>query len=67
MIFNWFKKKQDANDLLEIDLGQKPVYNEEELEFKRLIDDILTKLDEIKVLVDEMKQEEKNGKSTGNR
>lgn len=67
MIFGWFRKTKDTNNFSEIDLGQKPVYNEEELEYKKLIDDILTKLDEIQVLIRELREEEKNGNSTGNR
>jgi len=59
IIFKWFKKKQIPDDLSEIDLGQKPVYNEEGLEFKKLIDDILMKLDEIQLLVNQLNQESK--------
>jgi hypothetical protein len=67
MIFGWFKKKtEDVDELAELDFGQKPIYNEEEREFKTVIDEILMKLNEIQMLVNKLKQEEKNGDSTGN-
>ena len=67
MIFGWFKKKtEDVDELPELDFGQKPIYNEEEREFKTVIDEILMKLNEIQMLVNKLKQEEKNGDSTGN-
>jgi len=59
IMFEWFKKKQTPNDFSEIDLGQKPVYNEDELEFKKLVDDIMKKLDEIQLLVSQLNQESK--------
>jgi hypothetical protein len=59
MIFDWVRKKPEALDFSETDLGQKPVYNEDELKFRKLVDDILVKLDEIQVLIRDLKQEEK--------
>jgi hypothetical protein len=69
MIFKWFKRKNQTDDgLSELDYGQKPIiYDAEDEEYRKLIQDIMTKLDEIRELIHEMKEAENEGKSTKNR
>jgi hypothetical protein len=61
MIFNWFKprpyKLQYPTPTWEY--SEKPIYDHEadHRETMQIIEDILKKLDEIKILVDEMKNE----------
>jgi hypothetical protein len=61
MIFDWFKSKpyklSDPKPMWEY--SEAPVYNKEHTETMAIIEDILAKLDEIKVLIEEMKEEEK--------
>lgn len=62
MIFNWFTprpyKLQDP--VLAWEYSEKPIYDHEadHRETMQIIEDILKKLDEIKILVDEMKNED---------
>lgn len=63
MIFDWFKprsfKLSEPKPMWEY--SEKPVlvdFEEEHREMMEIINDILTKLDEIKVLIDEMKAKE---------
>jgi hypothetical protein len=61
-LFKWktVQKAKDPTDAWEI--SEKPIYDHEadHRETMQIIEDILRKLDEIKVLIDEMKEEEKN-------
>jgi hypothetical protein len=58
MIFEWFKprKLQEPKPMWEY--SEAPYYNKEHEETMTIIEDILAKLDEIKVLVEEMKNED---------
>lgn len=69
MILNWFKlNKAKSRSTYEIDYANELiVVNKEHQETMKIIQDILAKLDEIKILVDELKEEANDGKSTGNR
>lgn len=68
MIFGWFKRNKQNDDMLsELDYGESTVYDSDHAETMNLIQDILEKLDEIKVLVNEMKESNNDSKSTGNR
>ena len=59
-LFKWktTQKTEDPTDAWEI--SEKPIYDHEadHRETMQIIEDILTKLDEIKILVDEMKKNE---------
>jgi hypothetical protein len=61
MIFNWFKprKTELSEQKPTWEYAEEPVYNKEHEETMDIIEDILAKLDEIKLLVEEMKEEEK--------
>ena len=56
--WNWGKEKVQEQDTWEI--AEKPVidYEAEHRETMAIMEDILKKLDEIKILVDEMKEKE---------
>jgi hypothetical protein len=58
MIFEWFKprKLQEPKPMWEY--SEAPYYNKEHEETMAIIEDILAKLDEIKVLVEEMRNED---------
>ena len=60
MIFDWewFKtrKLQEPKPLWEY--SEEPYYNKEHRETMAIIEDIMVKLDEIKALVEEMKEDE---------
>lgn len=58
MIFDWFKprKLQEYKPMWEY--SEEPYYNKEHRETMAIIEDIMVKLDEIKVLIEEMKEEE---------
>jgi hypothetical protein len=60
MIFGWFRSKSlrpiSPRDLWEYE--HEPYYNKEHEETMAIIQDILDKLDEIKVLIEEMKADE---------
>jgi hypothetical protein len=60
MIFDWFKSKpyklSEQKPMWEY--SEKPYYNKEHRETMAIIDDILVKLDEIKAIIDEMKEKE---------
>jgi hypothetical protein len=62
MIFGWFRSKSlrpiSPRDLWEFEHDITPYYNAEHEETMAIIEDILTKLDEIKLLVEEMKKDE---------
>ncbi len=59
MIFDiWFKQYKVPEQKPTWEYSEKPVYNTEHKETAALIQDIITKLDEIKKLVDEMKETE---------
>ena len=62
MMFSWWKKGQkDVTEQLEWEYSEKPVYDAaEHEETMRIIAEIHEKLDEIKVIINEMRQE-KNG------
>ena len=59
MIFDWFKRNKHQELNLEYEYSEKPVYDYEEghRETMAIIHDIQEKLDEIKVLIDEMKND----------
>jgi len=59
MIFGWFKprKLQEPKPMWEY--AEEPYYDKEHRETMQIIEDILAKLDEIKLLVDEIKNEDK--------
>jgi hypothetical protein len=63
MIFGWFRSRSlpsvSKRDLWEYEYSEAPYYNKEHEETMAIIEDILAKLDEIKALVEEMKEEEK--------
>lgn len=69
MIFGWFKRKKQADEIFsELDYGQKPIiYDVEHEEHQKTIQQILVKIDEIRALIHEMREEENAGKSTTNR
>jgi hypothetical protein len=60
MIFDWFKPKpyklSEPKPMWEY--SEAPYYNKEHEETMAIIEDILAKLDEIKLLVEEMKNED---------
>jgi hypothetical protein len=60
MIFDWFKPKpyklSESKPMWEY--SEAPYYNKEHEETMAIIQDILYKLDEIKVLIEEMKADE---------
>jgi hypothetical protein len=60
MIFDWFKPKpyklSEPKHMWEY--SEAPYYDKERAETMAIIQDILNKLDEIKVLVEEMKNED---------
>jgi hypothetical protein len=60
MIFNWFKPKpyklSEPKPMWEY--SEAPYYNREHAETMAIIEEILDKLDEIKALVEEMKDKE---------
>jgi hypothetical protein len=62
MIFGWFRSKSlpsvSKRDLWEYEYSETPYYNKEHEETMAIIEDILVKLDEIKLLVEEMKNED---------
>jgi len=62
MIFGWFRSKSlpsvSKRDLWEYEYLEKHYYNKEHEETMVIIEDILAKLDEIKVLIEEMKADE---------
>ena len=68
MIFGWFKRKKQADEVLsELDYGQKQIiYDVEHEEHQKTIQQILVKIDEIRALIHEMREEENAGKSTTN-
>lgn len=58
-LFKW--KKEDTSDQVETwEVSEEPIYDYEagHRETMEIIEDILRKLDEIKVLIDEMKNED---------
>lgn len=69
MIFGWLKRNKQNDDVLsELEYGESTVYNSDHDETMKLMQDILDKLDEITVLVHEMKEKQNvNSKPTGNR
>lgn len=58
MIFDWFKprKLQEYKSMWEY--SEEPYYSKEHRETMAIIEDIMVKLDEIKALVEEMKEDE---------
>ena len=60
MIFNWLKARNANVSEPEQTwvFSENPIYEKEHLESKQVIEDIMTKLDEIKVLVVEMREKE---------
>jgi len=68
MILNWlFPKRYELPEAKPMwEYAEKPVYDHEaeHKETMAIIKDILDKLDEIKILVDEMKEEEKKKASS---
>jgi hypothetical protein len=61
MIFGWFKSKYILpEEETPWDYIESPYYNKEHVETMAIIEDIIAKLDEIKILIDEMK----NGEDT---
>lgn len=68
MIFDWFKRKNQADEVLsELEYGYLPSCYEGVTEHQKTIQEILTKIDEIRALIHEMKEEKNVGKSTKNR
>ena len=60
MIFNWFKpRKTKLQERPMWEYSEKPYYEKEHEETKEIVADILNKLNEIKILVEEMKANEK--------
>lgn len=64
MIFDWYKPKSirtvTTKDSYEYEYSEKPYYDKEHRETMAIIEDIMVKLDEIKLLVEEMKKDEDN-------
>lgn len=58
MIFSWLKARNAKVSEPEQTwvFSENPIYEKEHLESKQVIEDIMTKLDEIKVLVVEMRE-----------
>lgn len=59
-MFNFFRKKLETEDSLNNDweMAESPVVQyDDKREFDELVEDIMTKLDQIKTLVEEMKNE----------
>jgi hypothetical protein len=61
MIFNWFKRRKTelSEQKPTWEYAEEPFYNKEHRETMEIIQDILDKLDEIKELIGEVKEEEK--------
>lgn len=61
-IFRWWRDRRDDNIDQQIlwENIEKPVYNAEYEETTKIIQDILDKLDEIKLLIDELKKDSKD-------
>lgn len=58
MLFDWlniFHKPKETSDW---EYSEQPIYEKEHRETMAIIEDILVRLDEIKVLIDEMKDKE---------
>lgn len=61
MIRAWWKKRQkDVAEQSEWEYSEKPIYNAEHEETMRIIEEIHAKLDEIRIIVNEMR-DDKNG------
>lgn len=61
-IFRWWKdRKADEDEQSSFWTNfEKPIYNTERDEMSKIIQDILNKLDEIKLLVDDLKKDVKD-------
>lgn len=68
MIFGWFKRKNQTDDVLsELEYGYLPACYDGVTEHQKTIQEILTKIDEIRDLIHEMKEAENDSKPTKNR
>ena len=60
-ILFWKRSKAESQEQNTWEVAEKPIvtnYHEDYIETKQIIEDILKKLDEIKVLIDEIKNED---------
>jgi hypothetical protein len=60
MIFGWFKPKCTPQPKPETpwEFSERPYYNKEHRETMEIVNDIIAKLDEIKIIIGEMKEKE---------